>query len=219
MRSKAGDPRAVGEWGRREVLTGLAAGWIVLRPGRVRAEGPIVAAPARCVGAILAAVGGTAIQFAVDPEVSPTMIKVDGVEVDVTAKVLLKGSGEPRARFLDDARNAARVGANIRDALTAARPDLGDTLAANQRAWAKPFARKAFQWSKRLAESSVRGKAVEDPHGRQYLLEWAGATVKKGGPALPSGLDTRLAALPTEPAGTDLRAYEAYLEALVSALG
>lgn len=206
-------------WSRRGALTGLATGWIVLRPGLARAEAPAVVAPSRCVGAILAAVGGTAIRTTIDPGVRSTMIKVDGVEVDITTRVLLKGDGEPRARFLDDARNAARVGANVRDALTTARPDLGDSLAANHKAWAKPFARKAFQWSKRLAECSVHGKTVADAHGRRYLLEWAGATIREDGPDLPRGLDSRLAALPAEPAGMDLRAYEAYLEALVSALG
>ncbi len=213
---------SVGVWGRRGVLTGLAGlatGFIVLRPAVARAEALPVVAPSRCVGAILAAVGGSAVQASVDPQVSPTMIKIDGIEVDVTARVLLKGSADARSRYLDDARNAARVGANIRDALIAARPALEATLTANQKAWAKPFARKALGWTKRLASSPVAGSTVADPHGRRYLLEWAGATVKTDGPALPSGLDARLAALPDEPATADLRAYEAYLEALVSAIG
>ena len=198
-------------------LAGSAGLAITLAGVRVaRAADPlVVAVPGNALGALVGVVGGSLVSVTVDESISPTAVRVAGsAPIEVTKRVLLKGDGAVRARYLDDARNATRVAMNLREALGSARPDLKAQFEANERAWAKPFAKKAFKWGRRLERSSVRLQRVADTHGRVYLLEWAGAVVSPDGAAPPAAL----AKLPEGPNAPTLAAYEAYVEKLVAAL-
>jgi hypothetical protein len=167
------------------------------------------------VGAIVAAVGRTRVSVRIDRRLEAGQIRIGTTVHDVSDRLLLKGAGPARARFLDDARNAIKLGTNVRAVLERAAPELAPTFGENHKAWSRPFAKKVLEWQGRLAKNSVRDKRVRDGYGRVYLLEWAGAVVderaKTAGP--PS-----LAKLPSEPAAADLQAYERYLERLVAAL-
>lgn len=168
-----------------------------------------VAAANNAVGAIVAAEVGDGVQVVVDPQLGPTQIRVAGEVVDVAGTILRKG------RFLDDPRNAAKLGAGIRKALSAAYPERRAEFEANHRAWTHPFARRILTWNAALARSSVRGQRVANVHGRAALLEWAGAvldaTAAARGPAA-------LATAPRGPAAPTLASYIEYIEALVAAL-
>jgi len=168
-----------------------------------------VAAANNAVGAIVAAEGGAAVQVVVDRTLGPTQIRIAGAVVDVSGTILLKG------HFLDDPRNATKLGASIRNALVAAKPALKATLEANHKAWTHPFARRVITWNAQLAKSSVRGQRVTDVHGRAALLEWAGATID---PKATSKGPAALASAPKGPAAPTLDSYTAYLEALVRAV-
>lgn len=177
--------------------------------------GTVVAVPSNAVGAIVAAEGGDLVTVRVDASLGGGKIRIgDGPEVNVATKLRLKGSGAARDRFLDDARNATRLGSAIRDALAQAMPEHAKTFDANHTAWARPFARKALAWGKKLAKSKVAGKKVRDDHGRVYVLEWAGASVDPRGERAPA----KLAKAPGGPDGATLASYERYLDALVAAL-
>jgi len=165
-----------------------------------------VAAANNAVGAIVAAEGGAAVQVVVDPKLGPLQIRIDGAVVDVSGTILLKG------RFLDDPRNASKLGASVRNALVAAKPTLKATLEANHKAWTHPFARRVIAWNATLAKSSVRGQRVADVHGRAALLEWAGAVIDaKSAAKGPAAL----ASAPKGPAAPTLESYIEYIEALV----
>lgn len=174
-----------------------------------------VAVSNTAVGAIVAAEGGELVTVQVDASLASGKIRIGSdAATNVATKLRLKGSGEARDRFLDDARNATRLGSAIRDALSAAMPEHAKTFDANHTAWARPFARKALGWSKKLAKSKVAGAKVRDDHGRVYLLEWAGASVDPRGGRAPKGL----AKAPKGPDRATLASYERYVGALVAAL-
>lgn len=168
-----------------------------------------VAATNNAVAAIVAAEGGAAVQVVVDRTLGPLQIRIAGAVVDVSGTIL------PKGRFLDDPRNASKLGASIRNALAAARPALKAQLDANHKAWTHPFARRVIAWNAALARSSVRGQRIADVHGRAALLEWAGAVLD---PKAPSKGPAALASAPKDPAAPTLDSYIAYLEALVRAL-
>jgi hypothetical protein len=197
---------------RRALLIGcgLTAASLALLPVPARAAEPLeVAAASRAVGAIVAAEGGDAVRVVVDAGLAPAQIRVGGRVVDVAGTILLK------PRFLDDPRNATKLGANIRRALVEVQPALAPQFEANHRAWAHPFARRVLAWNARLAGAGVRGKRVADVHGRAALLEWAGAVVDAGAPERGPAA---LARVPADAAAPTLEAYVAYVEALVAAL-
>lgn len=188
----------------------VAAGW----SAPARAAQLVVEVPGRAVGAIASAVGGNLVRVSVGKGLEPGQIRIDGQAIDVSRTILLKGKGAARARYLDDPRNATKLGGNIRDALKKVAPAQAETFAANHRAWSRPFVRRVLAWQKKLESSPVRGRRVSDPHGRRYLLEWAGATVVSGAAAPPAAL----AKAPEQPDAPTLAAYEAYVGALVDAV-
>jgi len=183
---------------------------------RAQAAGSVeVKAGSHALGGVVAAVLGSAGRVSVDESLGADTIQIAGVgKAKVTDRVLLKGQGTARDRYLDDARNAPRVAINVQHAVAEARPDLKGVLDANERAWAKPFAKQAFKWGRKLAASPVSGATISDAHGRVYLLEWAGAKVSSRGKPPPRAL----AGVPARPSAPTPAAYEAYLESLVSAL-
>lgn len=197
-------------------LMAVGACALVARPALAQTAGEVtagevieVAAANNAVGAIAAAEGGAAVKVVVDRTLGPLQIRIDGAVVDVSGTILVKG------RFLDDPRNASKLGASIRNALAAAKPALKPALEANHKAWAHPFARRVIAWNARLAKSSVRGQRVADVHGRAALLEWAGAVID---PKAASKGPAALASAPKDPAAPTLDSYIAYLEALVPAV-
>jgi hypothetical protein len=174
-----------------------------------------VAVPNAAIGAIVAAAGGELVRVGIDGSLAAGQIRIgDGAAVEIARKLRLKGKGQARDRFLDDARNATRVGSAVRDALSQSLPAHAKTFDANHTAWARPFARKALAWSRQLAASKVAGAKVRDEHGRVYLLEWAGAQLDPRGQRAPAGL----ANAPKAPDHATLASYERYLDALVAAL-
>lgn len=200
-------------------FVGTGAAVLMVTASRVAraqtADSLVVKAGSNNLAALVAAVLGSAGQVSVDPKLAATDIKIGAASpTNVTDRILFKGQGDARGRFLDDARNAPRVAMNIQHALAAARPDLEGVLDANERAWAKPFAKQAFKWGRRLGASPVAGKNVKDRDGRVYLLEWAGATVSPRGNPPPRAL----AGAPKDAKAPTPAAYEAYVEALVGAL-
>lgn len=200
----------------RLVPAAATAGVVIAAHPRAWARaGTVVAVPSKAMGAIVAAEGGELVTVRVDASLGGGRIRIgDGATVNVAAKLRLKGSAKARDRFLDDARNATLLGSGIRDALAQAMPKHAKTFDANHTAWARPFARKALAWSKKLAKSKVAGKKVRDDHGRVYLLEWAGASVDPRGERAPA----KLAKAPGGPDGATLASYERYIAALVAAL-
>ncbi len=180
----------------------------VARPARASDLLEVVAAN-NAIGAIVAAEGGEAVQVVVDRTLGPLEIRIAGKVVDVSGTILLKG------RFLDDPRNAAKLGASIRNAIVAAQPALKAQIEANHKAWTHPFARRVIAWNAKLARSSLRGQRVADAHGRAALLEWAGAIID---PAATAKGPAALAAAPRGPAAPTLTSYIEYLEALVAAV-
>jgi len=174
------------------------------------AAGPLeVAVADNSVGAIVAAEGGDAVRVVVDPSLRAAQIRVAGASVDVVGTILLK------SRFLDDPRNATKLGASVRKALIAARPDLKTTFEANHKAWTQPFARKILAWNAALARASVRGQRIADVHDRAALLEWAGAVID---PKSTAKGPAALARSARGPAAPTLASYIAYIETLVAAL-
>jgi hypothetical protein len=201
-------------WTRGAAALLAAAAWP--RDGEAAPEALRVAVPDPAVGAIVAAVGRTLVSVRIDRRLELGRIRIRADLVDVSSRILLKGAGSARSRFLDDARNATKLGANVRDALQQAAPEHAPRLTENQQAWSRPFAKKVLAWQARLARNGVRDKRMRDAYGRIYLLEWAGAVVDER--AKTSGPPT-LAKLPAEPMAPELIAYERYLERLVTALG
>lgn len=187
----------------------VAACTLAANPALAAGEPLEVAVADNAVGAIVAAEGGDAVRIVLDPGLGAAKIRVAGATVDVAGTILLKSG------FLDDPRNATKLGASIRKALVAARPELQATFEANHKAWTQPFARKILAWNAALARSSVRGQRLADAHGRAALLEWAGAVLD------PKSTATGPAALARSPRGPttpNLASYIAYIEALVATL-
>lgn len=172
-----------------------------------------VSVPSHAIGAIVAATGKDRIAIQIDANLADDEITIaGGGAVKISQRILRKGEGVARSRFLDDARNATKVGGNIKTALTEALPDLATEFEANHRAWAKPFATQAGTWTKQLAKLGLG--SVRDDNGRVYLLEWAGATIDaKAGPG-PRGL----ARAPAQPSKPTLDAYRDYIDDLIAAL-
>lgn len=186
----------------------LAAGPAWAAAESAASVGPVeVAVASNAVGAIVAGEGGTAVRVVVDRALGPLQIRIAGATVDVSGTILLKGG-----RFLDDPRNASKLGASIRNALTAAKPALKAQLEANHRAWTQPFARRVIAWNARLATASVRGQRVADAHGRAALLEWAGAIID---PRATAKGPAALASAAAGPAAPTLDSYIEYVESLV----
>jgi len=203
---------------RRTWLIGASTASVALlcRPLRAQAPPLEVRVPGNAVAAIASTIGGKDVAVAVDTGLSGPQIRIgDGDPIDVSKRLLLKGTGSARDLFLDDARNAPKLGVNLREAMSKAAPALAKRLQENHRAWSIPFARKVVRWQSELAGSTVSGKTVRDEHGRVYLLEWAGAKIdssaKSSGPA-------GLADLPRAPDAPTLAAYEAYVRRLISAV-
>ncbi len=193
-------------------LTGLS----LALSAQARAAGALaVAAPNRAVGAIVAATTGSTAQITINGTLSPTQLGLGSVVVDIGSRVHLPPGARASRNFLDDARNAPKLGGNIRNALVQQRPDLKDKLTANHKAWTRTFARKIMAWNHALEQSPVRGQRIADVHGRHALLNWAGATLE---PKSSNKGPAALARLPREPDSNTLQAYIRYIDSLVAAL-
>jgi hypothetical protein len=198
------------------LATGAAAELAAVGVWAAEPVSPIVVGVGNsALGALVVAVGGAHVRVDMASEVAGDSLRIESRSSPVTERILLKGKGNARTRFLDDARNATRVADNIQAILARAVPSRAGNFAEARRTWAREFARSVFDWSQRLQKSPLRGQTVRDEHGRVYLLEWAGAKVdprsKSPGPAA-------LKQLPAAPAQPTVVAYRAYLDALVSAL-
>ncbi|MGB1014461.1 MAG: hypothetical protein ACPG4T_10040 [Nannocystaceae bacterium] len=151
----------------------------------------------------------------IDASLKPWEARVAGKVVDIGSQLHPAGTLEATATFLDDPRSAPKLGVNLRKAVVAAFPGELAELAANHKAWSRPFVRKIMDWSRELAGSSVRGKRVADAHNRAAALAFAGATIDSRarwhGP-------TGLTQLPGEPVQPALESYTAYLERVVATL-
>lgn len=208
-------PPAHGPWTRRRFLVGAASMPAIAWAGRARADEPRrVRVPHVAFGAIVVAVGGDDVTVEIDPDLPVATLEAEGTTLGLVERLLLKGKGDDRRRYLDDARNAPKLGAAVRDGLRSVWPDLGDGLARRHKAWSRELAREVLGWSQRLSEAGLRDKRIRDPGGRIYLLEWAGAVVTNDGAAPPPGL----AGAPTEPTAATPDAYREYVQALVGAL-
>lgn len=204
---------------RRRRFVQVVGGTVALGVVRtVRADEPElmkVSAGNNAVAAVLAAEGAGLVEVELDAALAATQIRIgDADPVEIAQRLRLKGADAARGRFLDDARNAMRVGSAIRDRLDESLTGKTDTLKANHRAWSRPFARKVLTWTRELEGSPIRGRKIGDEHGRIYLLEWAGATVDARGQRGPRGL----AQLTEGPADPTLESYEQYLGTLVAAV-
>ncbi len=202
------------EWSRRRWMTGtgaLAAAGVWPRPAR--AEAHLVAVPHAALGAVVAAVGGAEVAITLDPELPVVSLRIGDATVSMEDRLLLKGDGDARRRYLDDARNAPKLGAAVREHLRTAWPELGDALTQRHRQWSRQLIRDVLRWTQTLGTAGLRDKRVRDPGGRTYLLEWAGATVARDGQPAPAGL----AAAPTALQTPTPDAYRAYIQALVEA--
>jgi hypothetical protein len=181
-------------------------------PRRALAAG-VIAVPNNAIGAVVAATGKDRVTVQVDASLADDEITIDaGVPLKISQRILRKGEGVARSRFLDDARNATRVGGNVKAALSDALPDLAAEFEANHRSWAKPWATQAGAWTKQLAKLGL-GR-VRDDHGRIYLLEWAGATIDPEAGASPKGL----ARAPADPSKPTLDSYRDYIDDLIASL-
>jgi len=201
---------------RRWIATSLNVGALLVvgRPA-LAAEGVEVVAPSVAVAAIVAATSGPGAAISIDPELEPAQVRISGALVDVRGNILLKGDPRAQRRFLDDPRNAAKLGASLRRALTAAYPARAADFEGNHRTWSRAFAHDVLQWNSRLERAAVRGQRVRDQHHRAYQLEWAGAIVDESASA--PGPAT-LATLADDPRQAHLASYREYIEALVRAL-
>ncbi len=213
-------PRWAASWSRRGLLRALAAFAAVAGstatsgPVRAAAEERVVYVPSVAFGAIVAAIAGGDVTLVVDPSLPAHEMRLHDVAVSIAERILLKGQGEARGRYLDDARNAPKLGAAVRDALRTRWPELGDAAARRHKAWSRMLVRNVLRWTQALDRAGLRGKRISDPEGRIYLLEWAGAEVAADGAPPPAGLH----GAPREPASPSPEAYDDYVQALVDAL-
>jgi hypothetical protein len=204
----------------RRVFVGSGAAIVAVaaagHPRRAAARAPLqVEVADDAVAALVAAVGGPGVSVRTKAGGEIGHIVVDGTSHRALGKILLKGSGRARERFLDDPRNAPGFGAAVRDVLARLDPGGASGYEERHKAWSRPFARQVLKWNARLKTSAVAGKSVSDPHGRIYLLEWAGAKVSAKATQAPPAA---LASAPTGPAKATLAAYTAYIEKLVAAV-
>lgn len=174
----------------------------------------VVGVPHVAFGAVVVAVADRDLTITVDPSLPIDSMRLGDVTVSLGDRLLLKGEGEARARYLDDARNAPKLGAAVRDQLRTRWPELGDAFARRHKAWSHELVRNILRWTQALDRSGLRGKRVRDPQGHIYLLEWAGAEVAADGVEPPGGLRSA----PREPAAATPNAYADYVQALVDAL-
>ncbi len=219
-------PQSPPRWPRRNFVLALGGatvlGGAVGLPGRAQArspaadEGPrLVAVPHVAFGAIVAAIAGTDVELAIDPSLPLATMRLGKGTVSVADRLLLKGSGATRRHYLDDARNAPKLGAAVRDQLRAQWPELGDELARRHNTWSRALVRNILRWTQTLGRSGLRGKRVRDPLGFIYLLEWAGAKVADDGIEPPAGLRDA----PHQPSAATADAYDRYVQVLVDAVG
>lgn len=174
----------------------------------------VVAVPHVAFGAVVAAIADRDVTITIDPSLPIDSMRLGDDTVSVGDRLLLKGEGEARARYLDDARNAPKLGAAVRDQLRTRWPELGDAFARRHKAWSHQLVRNVLRWTQALDRTGLRGKRVRDPQGHIYLLEWAGAEVAADGVEPPAGLR----GAPREPAAATPDAYADYVQALVDAL-
>jgi hypothetical protein len=210
---------------RRSFLAALAGAAVLgpsWSPGRAHAgavlhadEARQVAVPHLAFGTVVAAIADIDLAVTIDPTLAPATMRMGDVTVSVADRLLLKGEGETRGRYLDDARNAPKLGAAVRDQLRTQWPELGDAFTKRHKAWSHALVRNVLRWTQALDLAGLRGKRVRDPQGWIYLLEWAGAEVAADGIEPPKGLRSA----PREPAAATPDAYHDYVQALVDALG
>ena len=193
-------------------LTGLSLTF----SARARADEALaVAAPNAAVGALVAATTGAHALVSTDGALAPTQLRLGTVVVNVGDGIRLPAGTRASRLFLDDARNAPRLGGNIRDALIAQRPDLQEQLVANHKSWTRGLARSIIAWNHALEKSPVRGQRITDKHGRYALLNWAGAVID---PASNNPGPSALGRLPQEPSSCELAAYTRYIDGLIATL-
>lgn len=197
---------------RRAWLTLVPLAGLTTLSRRALAATTAVDVPNNGLGALVATIGGELVAVTIDDTLAATQIRIAGTAITITDRVLLKGKDAARDRFLDDARNATKVGGNIKAALAKALPFHAPTFDSNHQAWARPFARRCLEWGKQLAGFGL-GR-VRDDHGRVYLLEWAGAVIDPDAGPSPAGLGKA----PSSPSKPTLAAYEKYIETLVASL-
>jgi len=221
-----GPERAATACSRRGFLYTLAGATIVAAglgaAGRAHASDPspaadatrVVGVPHLAFGAVVAAIAEHDLTVVIDPTLPIDAMRMGDVTVSLADRLLLKGEGETRGHYLDDARNAPKLGAAVRDRLRAHWPELGDAFARRHKAWSRQLVRSVLRWTQALEHSGLRGKRVRDPQGFIYLLEWAGAEIAADGQEPPAGLRDA----PREPAAATPEAYADYVQALVDAL-
>jgi hypothetical protein len=175
----------------------------------------VVAVPNAAFGAVVAAIADDDATVELDPGLPLATMRMGDVAVSMADRLLLKGEGDAqRARFLDDARNAPKLGAAVRDHLRTHWPELGDAVGKRHKAWSRDVVRSVLRWTQALDRAGLRGKRVRDPDGWIYLLEWAGAEVADDGIEPPLGL----LGAPRQPIAATPEAYRDYVQALVDAL-
>lgn len=200
-------------WSRRRFSLALA-GAAIYGPSALAASERVVAVPHLAFGAVVSAVGGSDITVKLDAALPVATMQMGDTQVALTERLLLKGQGEDRRNYLDDARNAPKLGAAVRDQLRRRWPELGKSLSKRHQTWSHALVRDILRWTQQLASAGLRGKRVRDPGGRIYLLEWAGATVADDGGEAPAGL----VRAPTQLTAATPAAYRSYIQALVDAL-
>ena len=179
----------------------------VTRPARA-ASVLEVTAPSHALAAIVTAEGGAAVVVAVDRTLGAAELRVGG------AVHRLAGAPAGRPDFLDDARNAPRIGASVRKILAAARPDLAAEFDRNHTAWTHAFVRRVLAWNARLAASPLRGKRLINTVDRAAFFAWLGAVVDPAGQPAPAAL----ARAPRDCDAPTLASYVAYVERLVASV-
>ncbi|MEM9454702.1 MAG: hypothetical protein AAGF11_11020 [Myxococcota bacterium] len=211
-------PSSILYWSRRRfagTLTGALTGTaLTAGTARAAANPRVVAVPHLAFGAVVAAIGGDDITVKLDAALPVATMQLGSTPVTVTERLLLKGQGEDRRNYLDDARNAPKLGAMVRDQLRTRWPELAESFATRHKRWSHDLVRDILRWTQQLAGAGLRGKRVRDPGGRIYLLEWAGATVTRDGSDAPAGL----VRAPTQLRTATPASYRQYVQALVDAL-
>lgn len=215
MSDRAPSPRP---WTRRRFVAGIGGlagtGAVVLGRRARAADLYEVSVPHVALGAVVSAIGGDDVVITIDPSLPLATLTLGGTQLSLAERLLLKGEGDARRRYLDDARNAPKLGAAVRDGLRSTWPQIADQVAQRHKTWSRGLAHAVLRWSRSLAEAGLRDKRVRDPDGRIYLLEWAGAIVTSDG-ASPSAT---LARAPQQPSAATDAAYRAYVQSLVDAL-
>jgi hypothetical protein len=152
--------RYMAPWSRREVLAAIAGVALVgptlgvagsAHASLERGASPaadderLVAVPHLAFGAVVAAIAGRDVAIEVDPALAIDAMRMGDVTVSVADRLLLKGEGNTRGRYLDDARNAPKLGAAVRDRLHARWPELGEGVALRHKAWSRALVRNVLR--------------------------------------------------------------------------